>query len=356
MNVFLTAVFFFMIVSSLFPTQKNSAQKDCAISPVDKAVTAESLKAQKDRQSHQRQTISDDVFDQEFLFGVKLHPGESIAVYINGEITSFDVKKHSSIEERAKQGDDRDIFDQEFEIGIKLEPGKSVSVNTNGEVTIRDAGEARAGKAYVAKIQNRPAHTAAATNGQLGNTLDRAVSGRTPLGVAPVDKDIFIEELPGGVMIRPGEKVTFFTSGVVSRQKIMRDSRDMAGITQLVKERPSFRSSGDRDIFEADLEGGITLHPGDRVFFREDGGIAWQQKPEDKCLAALNMEPKKSVDSYLNGQEKDDIFQEELTGGITLEPGEGVAVYVSGETVRYNSMKKETAAEIVTALNKDGEL
>lgn len=41
---------------------------------------------------------------------------------------------------------------------------------------------------------------------------------------------------------------------------------------------------------------------------------------------------------------------------IALEPGEGVAVYVSGETVRYRSMKKETAAEIVTAMKKDGEL
>jgi len=308
-----------------------------------------------------------DIFEADLEGGITLHPGDRVFFREDGGIAwqrqpedkglaALNTGPGKTAGYLPDRKEKNDIFQEELTGGITLEPGKSVSVNTNGEVTIRDAGEARAGKAYVAKIQNRPAHTAAATNGQLGNTLDRAVSGRTPLGVAPVDKDIFIEELPGGVMIRPGEKVTFFTSGVVSRQKIMRDSRDMAGITQLVKERPSFRSSGDRDIFEADLEGGITLHPGDRVFFREDGGIAWQQKPEDKCLAALNMEPKKSVDSYLNGQEKDDIFQEELTGGITLEPGEGVAVYVSGETVRYNSMKKETAAEIVTALNKDGEL
>lgn len=267
--------------------------------------------------------------DQEIFLGMKLTSGET--VYINGEIGDLNLKAP-----RRSGGMNQDnpdtIFDQEFEIGVKLEHGTTISVNTSGNISVKDMSEPAWENALTSASKGEKQSSAPSKTNRPNAAAMQAELPESAL----IENAVAVEDVPSGVMISLGEKVTFFTSGVVARQKsqTIDQNRQKDG-----KQHGRVSSDSiDHDIFDLELEGGITLTAGEKIVFRDDGGIVLLQKTSATSSAARQLNTRQKTAHSISNQEKDSIFLQELTGGITLKEGQSVSISSDGEIIGYRAI------------------
>lgn len=281
------------------------------------------------RRSAQPKEVTMRASDQDIILGMKLTSGET--VYINGEAGDLNLKAPCRSGGLNQNNPDA-IFDQEFEIGVKLEHGTTISVNTSGEISVKDMSEPAWGNAITSASKGKKQSS---DPSETKGTNVAAIQTELPES-ALIENAIAVEDVPDGVMISLGEKVTFFTSGVIARQKPQKIDQNR----QEDGNRHGRVSSGsiDQAIFDMELKGGVTLNPGDRIVFTDDGGIVLQQETVAAVSAARHLMTDQTTEHKSAKEENDGIFLQELTGGVTLKEGQSVSISSDGEIVGYRTL------------------